>query len=138
MVDRFRLDGDWSRRLGIPAHITLVGPLPLSHPLPRGRLAELAAAADGVRFQLDSVDILGEAVCLLTDDARSLERLAHTIGVEPARASRLHLTIRRDRFPGALAEVREALEPTLPISCRVRELCLSRLLTADQVSVETL
>jgi hypothetical protein len=48
IVDGFRVEGDWPRQHGIPAHLTLAGPWPLSHELPRERLAQLAAEAWGL------------------------------------------------------------------------------------------
>jgi hypothetical protein len=145
LVDPFRLDGDWSRRLGIPAHITLAGPFPLSFRLLRGPLSALAAAARGTRYRLDSVGVLGDAICLFSADERPLtqlrEQLVAAIGggdPEPDRLGSLHLTVCRNRAPDSLAEARATLEPALPISCAVRDLCLSRLIAPDQVSVESL
>lgn len=55
IVDDFRAEGDWSWQFGIPAHLTFAGPWPLSHELPRERLAELAAEARRTRYRLDRI-----------------------------------------------------------------------------------
>jgi hypothetical protein len=72
IIDGFRVEGDWSRQLGISAHLTLAGPWPLSHELPREGLAGLAAEARGTRYRLDRVNTLGDAICLLPQDDRPL------------------------------------------------------------------
>lgn len=140
LIDGFRRDGDWSRGLGIPAHVTLAGPLPLSLALPRERLAELATAARGTRYRLDVVGRLGTAICLLPEDPMPLlhwrERLLGEIGAADT-AWRPHLTISRDASPDAFDSIREAVDPALPINCEIGDLCVSRLVGPDRVLVET-
>lgn len=144
LIDGFRGDGDWSRRLGVPAHITLAGPWPLSRSLPRVRLAELADAARGTQYRLESIGVLGDAICMFPADERPLmrwrERLLAAVGggdaVDPS--WRLHLTICRDRSRGSLEAVREAVDHAMPVSCVVRDLRLSRLLEPGLVSIEEL
>ncbi len=144
LIDPFRADGDWSRGLGVPAHVTVAGPWPLSRSLPRERPAELAAAARGTRFRLGSVGLLGEAVCLFLADERPLmewrERLIAIVGepdgVDPA--WRLHLTVCRNSSPDSLKSVCEAVGQALPIECKVSDLCLVRLTESGHVLTESL
>ena len=75
LVDDFRQAGDWSRRLGVPAHVTLAGPWPLELELPVPALAAIVDAMRGTVFRLSRVDLLGDAVCLLADDDAPLLNL---------------------------------------------------------------
>ncbi len=144
LVDGFRIEGDWSRELGIPAHITLAGPWPLSHELPRGRLSALAAAARGTRYRLDFIDMLGDAVCLFPSDDRPLQewrsRLLDAIGAPDAvnPAWRLHLTICRDDSGDRVEAARAAVDHALPLGCEVREVCIARLVEPGRATVESL
>jgi hypothetical protein len=144
LVDEFRVDGDWSRQLGVPAHITLAGPWPISRTLPDAKLAELATAARGTRYRLNSVEVLGDAICMLPDDGRPLtqwrERLVAAVdGVDAADPSwRPHLTICRSASRDSLKAIRKAVNHALPVNCVVRDLRLSRLVEPGLVSVESL
>jgi hypothetical protein len=144
LVDRFRVAGDWSRQLGIPAHVTLAGPWPLSLTLPREVLGEVAADARGTRYRLGTVDTLGDAVCLLPADDRPLLRLRERIVAAAGRpdaidpAWRPHLTICRTRSSATPAAVRDAVGGALPLDCKVGDLCISRLDERGIVAVETL
>jgi hypothetical protein len=141
LVENFRVEGDWSRRLGIPAHLTLAGPWPLSHELPREHLAELAAEARGTRYRLDFVDLLGNAICLLPEDdlpllswrTRVLSAVGKPDGVDSA--WRLHLTICRDGRDRLMA-VRDAVDHVLPLDCEVRDLCIARLIEPGRAVLE--
>src|SRR6185436_1248936 len=78
-VDGFRQAGDWSRRLGVPAHVTLAGPWPLGLELRVSALAAIAVEMRGTRFRLSRVDVLGDAMCLLADDEAPLLKLRAAI-----------------------------------------------------------
>jgi hypothetical protein len=144
IVDEFRVEGDWSRRLGIPAHLTLAGPWPLSQQLPRQSLAGLAAQARGSKYRLDLVDLLGGAICLLPRDDRPLlslrARLLSTVGKPDAvsPAWRLHLTISRTEPVDRLAAVRRAIDHALPLDCEVRDLYIARMIEPGRVVTERL
>jgi hypothetical protein len=144
IIDGFRAEGDWSRHLGIPAHLTLAGPWPLSHELPRERLAELAAEARGTRYRLDRVDTLGDAICLLPQDDRPLlnwrTQMLSVVGKPDAvsPAWRLHLTICRDESGGQLTAVRNAVDRVLPLDCEVGDLCIARLIEPGRAATERL
>jgi hypothetical protein len=144
IVDGFRAEGDWSRQLGIPAHLTLAGPWPLSDELPRESLEELAAEARGTRYRLDFVDMLGDAICLLPEDDRPLlswrTRVLSAVGKSDAvnSAWRLHLTICRDEAGNRLKPVRQAVEPALPLDCEVQDLYIARLIEPGRAVTERL
>lgn len=144
LVDDFRLEGDWSRRLGVPAHLTLAGPWPLSQPLPSKRLSGLAIAARGTRYRLDVVDMLGDAVCLLPSDDRPLwrwrSRLLSVVGAPDAVSSawRLHLTICRDDSGDRIKAARAAVDHVLPLECEIRELLIVRLVEPGRAVMESL
>lgn len=136
LVDRFRVEGDWARELGIPAHITVAGPWPLAAELPRDALAEVAAAARGTGFRLGSVGMLGEAVCAFAEDDRPLRELRERLIAAACQSDALdvawrpHLTVCRVGSAATLETVREALLPALPLDCTVGDLCLGRLQVA--------
>ncbi len=144
LVDGFRIEGDWSRKLGIPAHLTLAGPWPLSRELPRETLSALAVAARGTRYRLDFIDMMGDAICLFLRDERPLgkwrARVLNAVGesesVSPA--WRLHLTICRDESGDQLNAVRAAVDHALPLDCEVQELCIARLVEPGRAVVERL
>jgi hypothetical protein len=144
LVDGFRTEGDWSRELGIPAHLTLAGPWPLSHELPRESLSALAVAARGTRYRLDFVDMMGDAICLFPRDDRPLKkwraRMLSAVG-EPDSVStawRLHLTICRDESGEQLSAVRRGVDHALPLDCEVQDLCIARLVESGRAIVERL
>lgn len=143
-VDSLRRDGDWSRRLGVPAHITLGGPWPLSLELPAAALSTVAAAARGTRYRLDHVGAVGDAVSLLPADEAPLLALRAEVLRAVGRPDavderwRLHLTVCRDASGDAVERVREAIGAALPISCAVDRLCLARLVAPDRVELTTL
>lgn len=139
LVERFRLDGDWSRRLGVPAHITLAGPFPLSTELPMERLAPVARSAAGMRFTLSEVSRIGDSICLLLADEEPLVKLRSellkAVGAEPRADGEwpFHLTISRSESI-SVTTVREALEPSLPPKCEINLLTLA-LLREDELSL---
>ncbi|MBW8060261.1 MAG: 2'-5' RNA ligase family protein [Solirubrobacterales bacterium] len=144
LVDDFRVEGDWSRGLGVPAHLTLAGPWPLSQELPRKSLSALAVAARGTRYRLDFIDMLGDAICLFPCDDRPLQkwrtRVLSAVG-KPDEVSpgwHLHLTICRDKSGDQLNAVREAVDHALPLHCEVRELCIAQLVEPGRAVMESL
>jgi hypothetical protein len=134
LVDGFRAEGDWSSKVGVPAHITLAGPFPLSEQLRMEPLAEVARRALGGSFTLDEFGRIGEATCLLLGDEESLRAvrgdLLATLGRPPDddRAPRLHLTIARGNTEADVKTMREKLEPSLPLRCTVRDILVSTLI----------
>jgi hypothetical protein len=113
-VGPFRHDGDWSRAQGVPTHMTIAGPWPLSLRLPAQALARLAAAIQGTRFVLGTVGTLGDAVCLFPEDDSELLRwrasILDGVGAPDAidESWRLHLTVCRGSSPELVDTVEES------------------------------
>jgi hypothetical protein len=143
LVDRFRQQGDWSRQLGVPAHLTLVGALPLEAELPWGELAVLATAAIGTRIVLDRISLLGGSICLLPADEEPLMVLAGRIlgqlgpEVEALRRQRIHLTVWREA-PTMLPEISSMIEPSLPIESAVRIVCVATVSRSGSLKIDAL
>jgi len=145
VVGSFRRDGDWSHRHGVPAHLTLAGPFPLSTSLPHTELVELAAEMRGTRYELASTGMLGGALCLFPADEGALiewrNRALALIG-EPDQVDsswRLHLTVcRPDPASTAADEVARTLGRSLPIACEVGEVLLAEMDVSGQVRASPL
>ena len=81
---------------------------------------------------------------MVLDDEQPLmqwsERLVTAVdGVDVTDPSwRLHLTICRSRSRDSLEAVRKAINHALPVSCEVRDLCVSRLVEPGLVTVKSL
>jgi 2'-5' RNA ligase len=144
LVDEFRAKGDWSRKLGVPAHITVAGPWPLSVDLQRQDLSALALAARGTRFRLDRIAMVGTAVSLIPDDDRALEELrSQVLSAVGKRDSldgdwRPHLTIGRDGLHQKLDAVRAELDNVLPVDVEVSSLFVARLVEPGNIALEEL
>lgn len=143
LIDGFRLEGDWSRLLGIPAHLTLAGPWPLSRELPHEPLSRIAAEVRGARYQLDFTDTVGDAICLLPRDDEPLlglrTRVLGVVGSDEVSSDwRLHLTICRDESRNRLDSVRKEIEHALPLDCAVEGLYVARLIEPGHAVTEKL
>lgn len=144
LVDAFRQDGDWSRAHGIPAHITLAGPWPLSVELSLNDLSRMAQEMIGQRYALSAVDVLGDAVCLLPDDDSPLmiwrSRLLDLAGAHDDIDDnwRLHLTICREHSEPRTDEVETALAGKLPLACVVKGLLIAQMRSTSRVAVTAL
>jgi hypothetical protein len=141
LVDPFRREGDWSHVHGIPAHMTLAGPWPLSVEIAASDLARIAEAIEGEHYALSTVGMLGDSVCLFADDDAPLmrwrSRLLEIAGT-PDRVDvdwRIHLTVCRGLRVEQIAEVVRTLEPMLPFSCHVEGLLLAQMLSESEVTV---
>lgn len=144
LVEPFRRDGDWSSAHGIPAHMTIAGPWPLSVRLPLQALRGLATAIHGTRYILSSVGILGDATCLFPEDDDALLRwrasILEAVGIadEVDEAWQIHLTVCRASNEGTLARVEETVGKALPLSCEARGLLLAQMLSDSEVTVQPL
>jgi hypothetical protein len=144
LVEPFRQVGDWSSAHGIPAHMTIAGPWPLSVRLPLAALGGLAAAIHGTRYTLSSVGILGNAVSLFPEDDGALLRwrasILEAVGIADAidEKWRLHLTVCRESNGGTAGAVEEAMGKALPLDCEVRGLLLAQMLSDSEVTVRPL
>jgi hypothetical protein len=144
LVEPFRRAGDWSSAHGIPAHMTIAGPWPLSVSLPIEALTRLASAIRGARYTLSTLSILGDAICLFpADDAMALRwraKILDAVGAadEVDEQWRIHLTVCRGADRATVGEVEQTIGPALPLSCEVRGLLVARMLGDCQVSVRAL
>lgn len=133
IVAPFRRAGDWSSNHGVPAHLTVAGPWPLAVDLPLSALTDSCEAMLGERYVLDSVGMLGDAICLFAEDDAPLlrwrARILEIVGA-PDRVDeswRIHLTVCRGLTQVAARDVRTAITRALPIACTVNELLLARM-----------
>jgi hypothetical protein len=144
LVEPFRRVGDWSSAHGIPAHMTIAGPWPLSVSLPIEALSNLASAIRGARYTLSTVGTLGGAICLLpADDAVALRWRADILDAvgapdEVDEQWRIHLTVCRGANRATVGKVEQAIGRALPLSCEVRGLLVAQMLGDSQVSVRPL
>ncbi len=132
VVGGFRREGDWSYRHGVPAHITIAGPWPLSLAPPAHALSRVAKEMRGTRFTLAAVGVLGDAVCLFPGEDRELLRWRDRI-LDVARAPdavdgdwRLHLTVCRKGTSSQATAVLAMLQDALPFACIVEGLMLAQ------------
>jgi hypothetical protein len=143
LVEPFRRDGDWSSAHGVPPHITIAGPWPLSVELPTRALEGLAAAIRGVRFVLSSVGTLGDAVCLFPGDDDELLRwrasILGAVGTPDAidGSWRVHLTVCRGASED-VATIEERIGENLPIACEAQGLVLAQMLGDSEVTIRQL
>jgi hypothetical protein len=136
--------GDWSSAHGIPAHITIAGPWPLSVSLPLEALGELGREMNGARLILDRIGTLGDALCLLPEDDSGLLRwrasVLEAVGLADSLYERWcpHLTVCRGPEDGTADAIQEALGEALPLDCEVRGLLLAQKLGDSAVRVRPL
>jgi 2'-5' RNA ligase superfamily protein len=144
LVEPFRRDGDWSSAHGVPAHMTIAGPWPLSLCLPLQALRGLSATIAGERYTLESVGTLGGAICLFCEDDHALLRwrasILKAVGVPDGvdEQWRIHLTVCRESREGTAGAVEEAMGNALPLRCEVRGLLLAQMHSDSRVTVQPL
>jgi hypothetical protein len=144
LVEPFRRDGDWSSAHGVPAHMTIAGPWPLSLRLPLQALRGLGVAIVGERYTLESVGTLGGAICLFCEDDRALLRwrasILKAVGVPDGVDGqwRIHLTVCRGPRDEPAGAVEEATGKALPLRCEVRGLLLAQMHSDSRVTVQPL
>jgi hypothetical protein len=144
LVDDLRRAGDWSRRVGLPAHITIAGPWPSNPALPLRRLEVVARESLRTAFSLDRVDVLGDAVCLLPADQRPLQQwrraILKVLGQTDAADQpwHCHLTIWRGSTEDQLASLRKSISPSLPLECEIQEVHILDFPEADRPRMSVL
>jgi hypothetical protein len=144
LVQRFRRAGDWSSAHGVPAHMTIAGPWPLSLPLPLEALGNLRVAIAGAQYTLGFVGTLGDAICLFPENDGALLRwrakILETVGTadELDEKWRIHLTVCRVGRERSGSAVLEAMGNALPLHCEVRGLLLAQMHGDSRVTIETL
>jgi hypothetical protein len=144
LVEPFRRSGDWSRGYGIPAHMTIAGPWPLSLQLPLQTLTNLRAAIDGEPYSLTSAGRLGDAICLFPENDGALLRWREMFIAAVGDADevndewRVHLTVCRALRQETIAAVEQAMAGALPLNCEVRGLLLAQMHGDSRVTVRPL
>jgi hypothetical protein len=144
LAQPFRRAGDWSSAHGVPAHMTIAGPWPLSLPLPVGALEDLRVAIAGERYTLGSAGTLGDAICLFPEEDGALLRwrakILQTVGIadEVDETWRIHLTVCRVGREGDGSAIEEEMGNALPLRCEVRGLLLAQMLGDSRVTIEPL
>lgn len=132
LVGSFRHSGDWSSGYGIPAHLTLAGPWPLSTRLPLEALRKLRAAMQGECYELGALGMLGDALCIFPGDDRALldRRLSILAAVGAAddidASWRMHVTVSRGLAPAAMRAIEASIAPALPLRCAIDGLLIAR------------
>lgn len=144
LVKPFRQVGDWSSAHGIPAHMTIAGPWPLSVPLPLPALSQLSIAIRGTRYTLASVGTLGDAICLFPEDDSALMHWrasvldAVSIVDELDESWRIHLTVCRGSNGRSADTIETAMGKALPLNCEARGLLLAQMRGDSEVTVRPL
>jgi hypothetical protein len=143
-VDSFRRTGDWSSAHGIPAHLTIAGPWPLTARLPTRTLRQICAAMQGERYELSALGTLGDALCLLPEDDRALLRWRESIlaavgmGDDSGESWRMHLTVSRGLTPPAIRAIEASIVPVLPLHCEIDGLLLARRDSDSRITLRAL
>jgi 2'-5' RNA ligase superfamily len=144
LVSSFRRGGDWSSEHGIPAHLTLAGPRPLTTCIPEDRLGKLCAEIRGERYKLDTLGPLGDAVCLFPDDDRALlgwrGRILAAVGSddETDESWRMHLTVGRGLAPPAIGAVEASIGRALPLHCEIDRVLIAQRHAGSRVTLRPL
>lgn len=129
-IERIRLAGDWSAHLGVPAHITLLGPfLPAEEVTTEvlGGMRDIFATHHPIPVVLTELTLLGTAACLVPDCVSpfvSLSRKLQVISQRPAVGATHHLTLARDCTEAAVERLRGRLGPLLPVRGAINEAAL--------------
>jgi hypothetical protein len=131
-VGSFRHVGDWSSGHGIPAHLTIAGPWPLTTRLPVNALRKLCSAIQGEQYKLGAIGALGDTVCLFPEDDRALLRwrdsILATVGADDDtdESWRIHLTVSRGLTPSAMRAIEASIVSALPLHCEVNGLLIAQ------------
>lgn len=135
-VGDLRIRYDPSSPLGLPSHITVL--YPYLHPdgLSESVVAELGAIFAGVdpfEFTLRTIERFPDVVYLAPDPAEPFVRLTAAVATRwpeaPPYSGRYdtvipHLTVAHTSRPADIEEIRERVEPMLPLTCEARTVWL--------------
>jgi hypothetical protein len=121
-VESIRREWDWSASLGVPAHITLLGPF--LHPneitsIVIERLEKLVSDCTAIAIELDRLALIGHTACLLPRDGRAVAELsAHLERAWPAVRGRdsQHVTLARGVETMSFERLANLVEPLLPLA----------------------
>jgi hypothetical protein len=124
-VEALRAELDWAARLGVPAHITLLGPFiepaAIDADVHR-RLETVLRAHAPIMVSLDRLELIGDVACLLPGDTRAIaavQSALHREWPELEPRSLQHVTVARELNRSGFEAVIERIEPMLPLSGRL-------------------
>lgn len=129
-VERIRQANDWSAQLGVPAHVTLLGPFlepsALDETVVR-RLEHVFGRHAAFATSFTRVVRVGNVACLLPDDPRPFEHLHEALRQQwpqfPRRS--LHqITVARDIVGREFDRLAAELAPLLPLSGSIHQAVL--------------
>jgi hypothetical protein len=144
LVSPFRHSGDWSSKHGVPAHLTIAGPWPLTTRVPVDRLGKLCSEIRGEQYELGTIGPLGDAVCLFPDDDRALLRWRRRIlavvgsGDETNESWRMHLTVSRGLTPPAMGAIEASIGLALPLHCKIDRVLIAQRHADSRVTLRAL
>jgi hypothetical protein len=129
-IEDIRARHDWSAQLGVPAHVTLLGPFLDPAEVDGqivGRLREIVSGQRRFHATFDRLALLGDVACLLPADPSPFEHLHRTLHEHwphlPRRSGH-QVTVARDLNDAEFELLANSIEPLLPLVGSVREVML--------------
>jgi 2'-5' RNA ligase superfamily len=130
-VAKIRSARDWSARVGVPAHITILGPFLPPEEITKNvleRMRTVFADARPIPVVLGEFHLLGTTACLMPQSVGPFVRLSRELEAISQRrtqvAGKYHLTVARESNTNDLERLRVHLEPLLPLRGRITEAIL--------------
>lgn len=130
-VAEIRSARDWSARLGVPAHITILGPFLPPDEITRTileRMRTVFANARPIPVVLGELRLLGTTACLMPQSVEPFVRLSRELEAISQRrrqvAGDYHLTVARESNTNDLERLRVRLEPLLPLRGKITKAVL--------------
>ena len=130
-VEKVRSTRDWSARLGVPAHITILGPFLPPEEITKNVLERMRTVFADVRpipVVLGELRLLGTTACLMPQSVGPFVRLSQELEALSQHrmqvAGEYHLTVARESNPNDLRRLRVSLEPLLPLRGKITEAIL--------------
>jgi hypothetical protein len=129
-VEVLRTEHDWSAKLGVPAHITLLGPFVEQAAITSEIHVRLKRALTGLRrvpVVLERLELFEDVACLLPRDPKpiaDIQQRLHQEWPHLERRSLQHVTVARGLNPGTFDQVRARVEPLLPLQGEIIEASL--------------
>jgi 2'-5' RNA ligase len=127
-IEEIRYERDWSASLGVPAHITLLGPF--LHPDSVGpgivaRLAQILARYPPPVIRLEELRLVDDVACLIpteTEALAAISRELHEAWPQTASHGGLHhVTIARDVNKAVFETLQAELSSLLPLKGSITE-----------------
>jgi len=130
-VAKIRSARDWSARVGVPAHITILGPFLPPEEITKNvleRMRIVFADARPIPVVLGELRLLGTTACLMPQSVGPFARLSRELEAISQRrtlvAGEYHLTVARESNTNDLERLRVHLEPRLPLRGTITEAIL--------------